>query len=227
MVRTEKRSGSPGDGPCCWSPLVAGSLLLVACGDSDPSPTATTEPTSVQATPDEDADAMMDEDGDAMMDEDGDATPEEDADAMMDEDGDATPEEDADAMMDEDGDAMMDEDGDAMMDEDGDAMMDEDGDAMMDEDGDAMMDEDGDAMMSLSDIDETTTGAELIASLSEGEADCLRATIGDASYEAMQDLTLSRECHGIRYVPAAMPGAGQRHRPERSHDVAPGGRAVR
>ena len=29
--------------------LVAGSLLLVACGDSDPSPTATTEPTSVQA----------------------------------------------------------------------------------------------------------------------------------------------------------------------------------
>ena len=85
--------------------LVAGSLLLVACGDSDPSPTATTEPTSVQATPDEGRwiifiDAMMDEDGDAMMDEDGDA------------------------MMDEDGDAMMDEDGDAMMDEDGDAMMD-------------------------------------------------------------------------------------------------------
>ena len=63
--------------------LVAGSLLLVACGDSDPSPTATTEPTSVQATPDEDGDAMMDEDGDAMMDEDG------DGDAMMDEDGDA------------------------------------------------------------------------------------------------------------------------------------------
>ena len=30
--------------------LVAGSLLLVACSDSDPSPTATTEPTSVQAT---------------------------------------------------------------------------------------------------------------------------------------------------------------------------------
>ena len=46
------------------------------------------------------------------------------------------------------------------------------------------------AMMSLSDIDETTTGAELIASLSEGEADCLRAAIGDASYEAMQDVTL-------------------------------------
>ena len=63
--------------------LVAGSLLLVACGDSDPSPTATTEPTSVQATPDEDADAMMDEDGDAMMDEDGDAMMDEDADAMM------------------------------------------------------------------------------------------------------------------------------------------------
>ena len=117
--------------------LVAGSLLLVACGDSDPSPTATTEPTSVQATPDEDADAMMDEDGDAMM----------------------------------------------------------------DEDGDAMMDEDGDAMMSLSDIDETTTGAELIASLSEGEADCLRATIGDASYEAMQDLTLSESAMGFDTFP--------------------------
>ena len=142
--------------------LVAGSLLLVACGDSDPSPTATTEPTSVQATPDEDGDAMMDEDGDAMMDEE----------------------------------AMMDEDGDAMMDEDGDAMMDEDGDAMMD-----MMDEDGDAMMSLSDIDETTTGAELIASLSEGEADCLRATIGDASYEAMQDLTLSESAMGFDTFP--------------------------
>ena len=127
--------------------LVAGSLLLVACGDSDPSPTATTEPTSVQATPDED--------------------------------------------------------------------------------GDAMMDEDGDAMMSLSDIDETTTGAELIASLSEGEADCLRAAIGDASYEAMQDLTLSESAMGFDTFPAAMPGAGQRHRPERSHDVAPGGRAVR
>ena len=125
--------------------LVAGSLLLVACGDSDPSPTATTEPTSVQATPDKDGDAMMDEDGDAMMDEDGDA--------------------------------------------------------MMDEDGDAMMDEDGDAMMSLSDIDETTTGAELIASLSEGEADCLRAAIGDASYEAMQDLTLSESAMGFYTFP--------------------------
>ena len=196
--------------------LVAGSLLLVACGDSDPSPTATTEPTSVQATPDEDGDAMLDEDGDAMLDEDGDAMMDEDGDAMMDEDGDAmmdedgdammdedgdAMDEDGDAMMDEDGDAMMDEDGDAMMDEDGDAMMDEDGDAMMDEDGDAMMDEDGDAMMSLSDIDETTTGAELIASLSEGEADCLRATIGDASYEAMQDLTLSESAMGFDTFP--------------------------
>ena len=45
--------------------LVAGSLLLAACGDSDP--TATPEPTPVQATPDKDDDAMMDEDGDAMM----------------------------------------------------------------------------------------------------------------------------------------------------------------
>ena len=213
--------------------LVAGSLLLVACGDSDPSPAATTEPTSVQATPDEDGDAMMGEDGDAMMgedgdammgedgdammDEDGDAMMDEDGDAMMDEDGDAMMGEDGDAMMDEDGDAMMGEDGDAMMDEDGDAMMDEDGDAMMDEDGDAMMDEDGgammgedgdammgedgDAMMSLSDIDETTTGAELIASLSEGEADCLRAAIGDASYEAMQDLTLSESAMGFDTFP--------------------------
>ena len=237
--------------------LVAGSLLLAACGDSDPSPTATPEPTPVQATPDkdddtmmdedadammdedadammdedadammdedadammdedadammdedadammdEDADAMMDEDADAMMDEDADAMMDEDADAMMDEDGDAMMDEDGDAMMDEDADAMMDEDADAMMDEDADAMMDEDGDAMMDEDGDAMMDEDADAMMSLSDIDETTTGAELIASLSEGEADCLRAAIGDASYEAMQDLTLSESAMGFDTFP--------------------------
>ena len=230
--------------------LVAGSLLLAACGDSDPSPTATSEPTSVQATPDEDGDAMMDEDGDAMMDEDGDAMMDEDGDAMMDEDGDAMMDEDGDAMMDEDGDAMMDEDGDAMMDEDGDAMMDKDGDAMMDEDGDAMMDEDGDAMMdedgdgdmmdedgdammdedgdammdkdgdammdedgdammdkdgdammSLSDIDETTTGAELIASLSDDEAACLRAAIGDASYEAMQDLALSESAMGFDRFP--------------------------
>ena len=205
--------------------LVAGSLLLAACGDSDPSPTATSEPTSVQATPDEDGDAMMDEDGDAMMDEDGDAMMDEDGDAMMDEDGDAMMDEDGDAMMDEDGDAMMDEDGDAMMDEDGDAMMDEDGDAMMDEDGDAMMDEDGDAMMdkdgdammdkdgdammdkdgdammSLSDIDETTTGAELIASLSDDEAACLRAAIGDASYGAMQDLALSESAMGFDTFP--------------------------
>ena len=137
--------------------LVAGSLLLAACGDSDPSPTATPEPTPVQATPDKDDDTMMDEDADAMMDEDADA----------------------------------------MMDEDADAMMDEDADAMMDEDADAMMDEDADAMMSLSDIDETT----LIASLSEGEADCLRAAIGDASYEAMQDLTLSESAMGFDTFP--------------------------
>ena len=150
---------------------------------------------------DEDGDAMMDEDGDAMMDEDGDAMMDEDSDAMMDEDGDAMMDEDGDAMMDEDGDVMMDEDGDAMMDEDGDAMMDEDGDAMMDEDGDVMMDKDGDAMMSLSDIDETTTGAELIASLSDDEAACLRAAIGDASYEAMQDLALSESAMGFDTFP--------------------------
>ena len=64
-----------------------------------------------------------------------------------------------------------------------------------------MMDKDGDAMMSLSDIDETTTGAELIASLSEGEVDCLRAAIGDASYEAMQDLTLSESAMGFDTFP--------------------------
>ena len=173
--------------------LVAGALVFAACGESDPSPTASPEPTSVQATPVEDDDAIMDEDDDAMMDEDDDAMMDEDNDSMMDENGDA--------MMDEDGDAMMDEDGDAMMDEDGDAMMDEDGDAMMDEDGDAMMDKDGDAMMSLSDIDETTTGAELIASLSEDEAACLRAAIGDASYEAMQDLPLSESAMGFDTFP--------------------------
>ena len=73
--------------------------------------------------------------------------------------------------------------------------------ATPDEDADTMMDEDADAMMSLSDIDETTTGAELIASLSEGEADCLRAAIGDASYEAMQDLTLSESAMGFDTFP--------------------------
>ena len=57
------------------------------------------------------------------------------------------------------------------------------------------------AMMSLSDIAETTTGAELIASLSEGEADCLRAAIGDASYEAMQDLILSESAMGFDTFP--------------------------
>ena len=57
------------------------------------------------------------------------------------------------------------------------------------------------AMMPLGDIDETTTGAELIASLSEGEADCLRAAIGDASYEAMQDLTLSESAMGFDTFP--------------------------
>ena len=119
----------------------------------------------------------------------------------MDEDDDAMMDEDDDAMMDEDGDAMMDEDDDAMMDKDDDAMMDEDDDAMMDKDDDAMMDKDDDAMMSLSDIDETTTGAELIASLSEDEAACLRAAIGDASYEAMQDLALSESATGFDTFP--------------------------
>ena len=237
--------------------LVAGALVFAACGESDPSPTATPEPTPVQVTPVEDGDAMMDKDGDAMMDKDGDAMMDKDGDAMMDKDGDAMMDKDGDAMMDKDGDAMMDKDGDAMMDKDGDAMMDKDGDAMMDKDGDAMMDKDGDAMMdkdgdammdkgddammdedddammdkdddammdkdddammdedddammdkdddammSLSDIDETTTGAELIASLSEDEAACLRAAIGDASYEAMQDLALSESATGFDTFP--------------------------
>ena len=57
------------------------------------------------------------------------------------------------------------------------------------------------AMMSLSDIDETTTGAELIASISDGEADCLRAAIGDSAYEAMQDLTLSESAMGFDTFP--------------------------
>ena len=57
------------------------------------------------------------------------------------------------------------------------------------------------AMMSLSDIDETTRGAELIAALSEGEADCLRAAMGDASYEAMQDLPLSESAMGFDTFP--------------------------
>ena len=57
------------------------------------------------------------------------------------------------------------------------------------------------AMMSLSDIDETTTVAELIESLSEGEADCLRAAMGDASYQAMQDLTLSESAMGFDTFP--------------------------
>ena len=229
--------------------LVAGSLLLAACGDSDPSPTVSPEPTSVQATPagdddammdkdddammdkdddammdkdddammdkdddammdkdddammDKDDDAMMDKDDDAMMVKDHDAMMDKDDDAMMDKDDDAMMDKDDDAMMDKDDDAMMDKDDDAMMDKDDDAMMDKDDDAMMDKDDDAMMDKDDDAMMSLSDIDETTTGAELIASLSEGEADCLRAAIGDASYEAMQDLTLSESAMGFDTFP--------------------------
>ena len=221
--------------------LVAGSLLLAACGDSDPSPTATPEPTPVQATPDgdddamtdkdddamtdkdddamtdkdddamtdkdddamtdKDDDAMTDKDDDAMTDKDDDAMTDKDDDAMTDKDDDAMMDKDDDAMTDKDDDAMMDKDDDAMTDKDGDAMMDKDDDAMTDKDGDTMTDKDGDAMMSLSDIDETTTGAELIASLSEGEADCLRAAIGAASYEAMQDLTLSESAMGFDTFP--------------------------
>ena len=57
------------------------------------------------------------------------------------------------------------------------------------------------AMMSLGDIDETTTVAELVASLSEGEADCLRAAVGDAIYQAVQDLTLSESATGFDTFP--------------------------
>ena len=57
------------------------------------------------------------------------------------------------------------------------------------------------AMMSLSDIDETTTGAELIAALSEDEADCLRAAIGDAGYEIIKNLTLSESAASFDMFP--------------------------
>ena len=57
------------------------------------------------------------------------------------------------------------------------------------------------ATMSLGDIDETTTVAELVASLSEGEADCLRAAVGDAIYQAIQDLTLSESATGFDTFP--------------------------
>ncbi len=57
------------------------------------------------------------------------------------------------------------------------------------------------AMMSLSDIDETTTGAELIAALSEDEADCLRSAIGDASYQAIMNLTLSESATSFDMFP--------------------------
>ena len=87
--------------------LVAGAMVFAACGESDPSPTATPEPPSVPATPVGDGDAMMDKDDDAMMDKDDDAMTDKDGDAMMDKDDDA--------MMDKDGDAMTDKDGDAMM----------------------------------------------------------------------------------------------------------------
>ena len=57
------------------------------------------------------------------------------------------------------------------------------------------------AMMSLSDIDETTTGADLIAALSESETDCLRSAVGDAGYQAIQGLTLSESITGFDAFP--------------------------
>ena len=57
------------------------------------------------------------------------------------------------------------------------------------------------AMMSLSDIDETTTGADLITALSESETDCLRSAVGDAGYQAIQGLTLSESITGFDAFP--------------------------
>ena len=57
------------------------------------------------------------------------------------------------------------------------------------------------AIISLSDIDGATTGADLIAALSDSEADCLRSTIGDEGYEALQALTLSQSPLGFDTFP--------------------------
>lgn len=56
-------------------------------------------------------------------------------------------------------------------------------------------------IMSLSDVDDSTTGAELIAALSDSEAECLRSTIGDEGYEALQTLTLSQSPLGFDTFP--------------------------
>ncbi len=57
------------------------------------------------------------------------------------------------------------------------------------------------ALTSLSDIDETTTGADLIAVLSESEVDCLRTAVGDEGYQAMQGMTLAQSLTGIDVFP--------------------------
>ena len=57
------------------------------------------------------------------------------------------------------------------------------------------------AIMSLSNVDDSTTGADLIAALSDSEADCLRSTIGDEGYGALQTLTLSQSPLGFDTFP--------------------------
>ncbi len=56
-------------------------------------------------------------------------------------------------------------------------------------------------IMSLSDLDGASTGAQLIAALSDSEADCLRSTIGDEGYEALQGLTLTQIPAGFDTFP--------------------------
>ena len=57
------------------------------------------------------------------------------------------------------------------------------------------------AIMSLNEIDGATTGAQLVEALSDSEADCLRSTIGDEGYEALQTLTLSQAPIGFDTFP--------------------------
>ena len=55
--------------------------------------------------------------------------------------------------------------------------------------------------MSIDDLDETATGADLVAALSEGEAQCLRTTMGAAGYEAMRSQTLAESAEGFDAFP--------------------------
>ena len=56
-------------------------------------------------------------------------------------------------------------------------------------------------ILPLSDIDGATTGAQLVEALSDSEADCLRSTIGDEAYGALQTLTLSQAPIGFDTFP--------------------------